>query len=132
MSNWLCFLVSVQFHYTEIFKGTGNTSDKQEREWKIILGSIWGSLNFESGYKEYIPSNTFFNMSSLLSVKNGTKSQEHNRFYFIHMYPQCWEAQMNREFSCTLPYIMCLASVLPNLAQVQADSILTEPDGRES
>ena len=46
------------------------------------------------------------------------------------MYPQCWEAQMNREFSCTLPYTICLASALPNLAQVQADSILTEPDGR--
>ena len=46
------------------------------------------------------------------------------------MYPQCWEAQMNREFPCTLPYTVCLASALPNLAQVQADSILTEPDGR--
>lgn len=51
MSSWLYFLVPVQFHYTEIFKGAVNTSYKQEGEYKIILGSVWGSLNFEAGYK---------------------------------------------------------------------------------
>lgn len=51
MSNWLYFLVPVQFHYTEIFKGAVNTSYKQEGEYKIILGSVWGSLNSEAGYK---------------------------------------------------------------------------------
>lgn len=81
-------------------------------------------------------SNTFFNMQSSLSVKSGSESQEHNRLSFIHMYPQCWEGTMNMEFSktdlCTLPYIICLTSVLPDLAWVQADNILIEPDGRET
>lgn len=43
---------------------------------------------------------------------------------------------MNMEFSktelCTLLYIIYLTPVFPDLAYVQADNILIEPDGRET
>lgn len=46
------------------------------------------------------------------------------------------KAQMNMEFSktelCTLLYIIYLTPVFPDLAYVQADNILIEPDGRET
>lgn len=54
MSNQLCFLVPVQSHYTEMFKSTGNLENilyQQAGEWKVVLGSLWGSLNFVAGYK---------------------------------------------------------------------------------
>lgn len=65
-----------------------------------------------------------------------TKSQGYNRLNFAIMCPQGWKAQLNMELSKsdldTLPYIICLLSVLRDLALVQNGNILIEPDGKET